>query len=54
MEMFIEEEEQEQYDVCCNECKHIDNEGDCDKSDCRFYGDCVDGTVRYCTLFEQR
>lgn len=40
--------------VCCNECEHIDSEGDCDKSASRFYGDCVDGTVRRCALFEKR
>ena len=41
-------------DVICSDCKYIDSEGDCDTVLSRYWGECVDGTVRECAFFEQK
>jgi hypothetical protein len=38
----------------CNDCEHIDSEGDCNNSSSQKYGECVDNIAICCGLFEKR
>jgi len=39
--------------VSCNKCQYINSDGDCDNSDSRHYGECMDGVVVCCGLFKE-
>lgn len=41
----------DEYLVSCNKCEHIDSEGYCNNSDCRFYEELVEDLAVCCALF---
>jgi hypothetical protein len=40
--------------VICRYCNHIDSEGDCDNSDSKYYGECMDGVTVCCCLYKEK
>ena len=43
----------DKYSVNCDDCKHMDAEGDCNNEDSRYYCKFVDGLAVCCALYEE-